>query len=75
MPPVKFDKNVEFFELASTRSCAPCNFLFVIKMNLTNIFGLTGVMFLLQILNSMEMSFGMACCLLLLSEKEKDCVG
>ena len=41
-------------------------------MNLTNIFGLTGVMFLLLILNSMEMSFGMACCLLLLSEKEKE---
>ena len=37
-------------------------------MQLTNVLGLTGVMVLLQLLDSMEISFAMACCLLLLSD-------
>ena len=47
-------------------------FIITIIIFYFNIFGLTGLMFLLQIVNSIEMSFGMASCLLLLSEKEKE---
>ena len=38
------------------------------EMQLTNVLGLTGVMIILQMLDSMEMSFAMACCMLLLSD-------
>jgi hypothetical protein len=37
-------------------------------MQLNNVFGLTGMMLLLQILDSMEISFAMAVCLLILSD-------
>ena len=37
-------------------------------MQLTNVLGLTGVRVLLQLLDSIDISFAMACCLLLLSD-------
>ena len=40
------------------------------EMQLTNVLGLTGVMIILQMLDSMEMSFAMACCMLLLSDAQ-----
>ena len=64
-----------FLRPGNNKKLRSFNFFFVIKMHLTNIFSLTGLMFLLWILHTMEMSFGMACFLLLSKKNQKNSGG
>ena len=62
---------LNFFETWQQQEVALLQLFLCYQMHLTNIFSLTGLMFLLQILHTMEMSFGMAKFLLLLEKKQK----